>query len=197
MELSVIMAYYNEPELVKNILDELCRQATDEVEIIVVDDGCNEPLLDTYPVKVVHLPENSGGDSVPRNVGLDIAKGKYITFVDADDMVASDYISSILNKIHESDFEYCYFSWKGQLFSVTIKDEPPTWNCCVWDCIYSRKAIGTERFKSELVLAEDFDFNKRVRKGRKQILHKTLYYYNQENPKSLSKQGVSVNEKYL
>lgn len=197
MELSVIMAYYNEPELVKNILDELCRQATDEVEIIVVDDGCNELLLDTYPVKVVHLPENSGGDSVPRNVGLDIAKGKYITFVDADDMVASDYISSILNKIHESDFEYCYFSWKGQLFSVTIKDEPPTWNCCVWNCIYSRKAIGTERFKSELVLAEDFDFNKRVRKGRKQILHKTLYYYNQENPKSLSKQGVSVNEKYL
>ena len=197
MELSVIMAYYNEPELVQNILKELCRQTTDEVEIIVVDDGCNEPILDTFPVKVVHLPENSGGDSVPRNVGLDIAKGKYITFVDADDMVAPDYIPSILNKIHESEFEYCYFSWKGQLFSVTIKDEPPTWNCCVWNCIYSRKAIGTERFKAELVLAEDFDFNKRVRKGRKQILHKTLYYYNQENPKSLSKQGVSINEKYL
>lgn len=191
------MAYYDEPVLVQPILKSLCEQATDEVEIIVVDDGCHEPLLDTFPIKVVHLPENSGGDSVPRNVGLDIAKGKYITFVDADDMVADNYIEAILNKIHKEEFDYCYFSWKGQLFAVKITDEPPAWNCCVWNCIYKRSAIGTERFKPELVLAEDYDWNKRVRKGKKAVLLETLYFYNQENPKSLSKQGVSTNGKYL
>ena len=191
------MAYYDEPVLVRPMLDTLCRQATDEVEIIVVDDGCNEPILDEYPIKVIHLPENSGGDSVPRNVGLDVAKGKYITFVDADDLVADDYISSIISKIDDTEFDYCYFSWKGQLFKVDITNEPPTWNCCVWDCVYKRSAIGTERFKPELVLAEDADWNKRVRHGKKEIIHKTLYYYNQKNPKSLSKQGVSMNDKYM
>lgn len=197
IKLSVIMAYYNEPVLVRPMLEALCKQATEEVEIIVVDDGCNESILDGYPVKVIHLPENSGGDSVPRNVGLDVAKGKYITFVDSDDMVADCYISSILKKIEETDFDYCYFSWKGQQLVVNITDEPPAWNCCVWDCVYSRKAVGTERFKPELVLAEDYDWNERVRKGKKEIIPEILYFYNQENPKSLTKQGVKMNEKYL
>lgn len=198
MKLSVIMAYYDEPVLVKRVLTELCRQATDEVEIIVVDDGCNEPILDTFPVKVIHLPENSGGDSVPRNVGIDVAKGKYIAFVDSDDNVYPNYVSAILNKIDSEDFDYCYFSWRGQVCTVIIDNEPPAWNCCVWDCVYKRETVGTERFKPELRLAEDYDFNQRVRKGKKAIINEILYFYNQENPKSLTKVSKEVmNKNYL
>ena len=197
MKLSVIMAYYNEPELVQVVLKELSRQATDEVEIIVVDDGCNEQILHDFPVKVIHLPENSGGDSVPRNVGLDVAKGKYITFVDSDDMVSDHYIEAILRKIDEEEFDYCYFSWRGQLFSVRITDEPPAWNCCVWNCVYRRAIIGDNRFRPELRLAEDYDFNQKVRKGKKAIINDTLYFYNQKNEKSLSKDPTMMNDKYL
>ena len=198
IKLSVIMAYYNNPKLVRNVLAELTRQATSEVEIIVVDDGDGFKGLEDYNVKLIRLPENSGGDSVPRNVGLDVAKGKFITFVDSDDMVSPDYIKTIIAKIDSEVFDYCYFSWKGQFNTVIIKDEPPAWNCCVWDCIYSRELIGEARFQPKLILAEDLEWNQRVRaKGRKKaIIPKILYYYNQENPVSLTKQGVKFNDKY-
>lgn len=197
IKLSIIMAYYNNPELVRPMLAELTRQATDEVEIIVVDDGDGFKGLEDYPVKLIRLPENSGGDSVPRNVGLDVAKGKFIAFVDSDDMVSPVYIKTLISKINEGGFDYCYFSWKGQISTVVIKDEPPEWNCCVWNCIYSREIIGDNRFKPELRLAEDLDWNKRVRKGRKAVIPMFLYYYNQENPSSLTSQGVMYNDKYL
>lgn len=197
IKLSVIMAYYNNPVLVRPILKELTRQATDEVEIIVVDDGDGFKGLEDYNVKLIRLPENTGGDSVPRNVGLDVAKGKFITFVDSDDMVSPDYIKTILNKINTEEFDYCYFSWKGQINTVIIKDEPPQWNCCVWDCVYSRALIGEARFKPELRLAEDLEWNRRVKRGKKAIIPKILYYYNQENPTSLTKLGVRENDKYL
>ena len=196
IKLSVIMAYYNNPELVRPMLAELTRQATPEVEIIVVDDGDGFKGLEDYDVKLIRLPENTGGGSVPRNVGLDVAKGKFITFVDSDDMVSKDYIRTILAKIDSEDFDYCYFSWRGQYNTVVIKDEPPEWNCCVWDCVYKREIIGDNRFKPELRLAEDLDWNKRVRHGKKAIIPKILYYYNQENPKSLTKQGALYNDKY-
>lgn len=196
IKLSVIMAYYNNPELVRPMLAELTRQATSEAEIIVVDDGDGFKGLEDYDGKLIRLPENSGGASVPRNVGLDVAKGKFITFVDSDDMVSKNYIRTILDKIDSEDFDYCYFSWKGQFLTVVIKDEPPEWNCCVWNCVYKRETIGDNRFKPELRLAEDYDWNKRVRHGKKAIIPEILYYYNQENPASITRQGAYYNDKY-
>ena len=45
--------------------------------------------------------ESNGTASKPRNIGLDNAKGKYIAFIDSDDLISEDYIAKILNKIKE------------------------------------------------------------------------------------------------
>ena len=191
IKLSIIIPYYKTLESTFKLMSVLSSQLNDNVEIIIVDDGCNQKELDKWKrenIHIIHLPENSGGASVPRNVGLDNAKGEYITFIDADDLVEINYIDTILTKINNENFDHCYFGWKSPHFSVLIKDEPPEWNHSVWNCIYKRETIGNERFNPNLVIAEDYDFNKRVRKGKKANLTTYLYYYN-DTPNSLGKRG--------
>lgn len=197
VDLSIIIPTYNRNESLIKLLQALQSQITNKVEVIVVDDHSDRPLKLDFPswLTYIRLEENSGGASIPRNVGLDNAKGEYITFIDSDDLVSDDYIQTILNKTKE-DWDFCYISWQGKSNKVIIKDNPPKWNCCIWNCIYKRSLIGNERFKPELKMAEDYDFNIRVRKGKKANITKILYYYNEDTPNSLTKQGQTYNEKY-
>ena len=192
----VIIPTYNRNEKVDRILKELSRQITNEVEVIVVDDCSRKPYKTPFNwVKVINLKENSGGASVPRNIGLDNAKGKYIAFIDSDDMIKPNYIAKILEKTKE-DFDYCYISWETKKIKIIIRDNPPTWNCCVWNCIYKRELIGDTRFDPKLKIAEDYNFNAKVRKGKKANITDVLYYYEQFSPDSLVNAGVVYNDKY-
>lgn len=186
--ISIITPYYNTLFQTKELAKVLTPQLNEKIEWIIIDDGCNEKQLNKLNAKVIHLKENSGGASVPRNVGLDIAKGKYILFIDSDDIVTKNYIEVILNKLNE-DFDYCYISWKSDFAVIIIKDKPPEWNCCVWNCIYKKDLIGNERFNPNLIIAEDYDFNKRVRKGKYTSIQDIIYIY-KNNPNSLTKRGT-------
>lgn len=182
VDLSIIIPTYNRNEYITKLLDKLHNQIQKKVEVIVIDDHSDIPLKESW-YKYIYLDSNSGGASTPRNVGLDIAKGKYITFIDSDDTISDDYIETILKKTKE-EWDYCLFSWQTNYNKIIIKDEPPKWNCCVWNCIYKKELIGKERFNPKLIIAEDFDFNKRVRKGKKANIEKILYFYN-DNTTSL------------
>lgn len=184
IKLSIIIPYYDRYKYIKRLLEVLEPQLTNETELIIVDD-CSPIPLD-YPC--IRLNENSGGASIPRNVGLDRAKGKYIAFIDSDDLISNDYISTILEKIKE-EWDYCFISWKTSANTIIIKDNPPNWNCCVWNCIYKKEIIGNERFNPNLRIAEDYDFNIRVRKGKKANIEKVLYYYN-ETSKSIIRPNI-------
>lgn len=194
MRLSIITPYYKTLDKTKELAEVLEPQLTDEVEWIIIDDGCNEKELDKFKAKVIHLEENSGGASKPRNIGLDNATGEYISFIDSDDLVANDYVKTILDKTNE-EWNYCYISWQGKHNHI-IKDKPLSWNCCIWNCVYKRSLIGNTRFREELILAEDYWFNQKVRKGKKANIEKILYFY-RNNPDSLTKKGKTYNEKFL
>ena len=188
MQLSIITPYYKCLDYFTVLASILIPQLTNEVEWIIVDDGCNEKELDKYKrdnIKVIHLEKNSGGASKPRNVALDIATGKYIAFIDSDDTVSPDYIEEILKKTKEG-YDYFYIGFLIEGIRILIKDKPPAWNCCIWNTVYKKSIIGEHRFREDLVLAEDYAFNQEVRKGRHSYINKVLYYYT-NNPDSLTK----------
>lgn len=187
MRLSIITPYYKCYEYTMELAKILEPQLTEEVEWIIIDDGCNELRLDSLKAKVIHLQENSGGASKPRNIGLDIATGEYIAFIDADDTVSNDYIKEVLDMCNKS-FDYFHISFTITGMKIIIKDNPPNWNCCVWNTVYKRELIGDKRFREDLILAEDYNFNERVRKGKHSSIRKILYYY-RNNPNSLTKRN--------
>jgi len=186
MKLSIIIPYHNTYELTKKLLSVLVPQLTEEVEVIIINDF-DDIDFNSSDMRTIFI-ESNGTASKPRNIGIDNTKGQYITFIDSDDLISEDYIAKILNKINTSEFDYCFFSWKYNGIrkdEVIINDNPPTWNCSVWNCIYKRETIGNERFNEEMKVAEDYDFNLRVRKGKKENIKDILYFYNDNRKDSL------------
>lgn len=180
VKLSIIIPYYKTYELTEELFEVLLPQLTDECELILVDDGCNEERLDKYnsdKVKIIHNKVNSKGCATPRNTGIDLSQGKFIAFIDSDDMVVNNYIDKIINKINTSEFDYCFISWQfenGQ--QMIIKDNRLHENWSVWSCLYKRELIGNKRFNPKK-LAEDKDFNLRVIEGKKENITDILYIY--------------------
>lgn len=111
---SVIIPTYKRTDYLKLTLQSVLNQTFKDFEIIVVDDGTpnddNLFLCQTfYKVKYIKI-ENSGGPAKPRNVGIRQAKGKYIAFVDDDDLWLTDKLEkqvAILENNPDFDLIHC------------------------------------------------------------------------------------------
>lgn len=188
MLLSIIIPYYKTLDHTKELLKVLEPQLDEDVELIIVDDGCNEKELDKYNAKVIHLPNNSGNASKPRNIGLDNATGKYIAFIDSDDMVSEHYIKTIKHYI-EKDTDIIYLSWQCSKMNIYITEKPPKWNCSVWCRVYKREIIGNVRFDTNLKIAEDWKFNQEIQPKTSVAIKEFLYTYNMGRQGSLTNGG--------
>lgn len=190
MRLSIIIPYYNCLEYMKKLFERLKPQLNEKVEVLIIDDGSGDDLsfVESPFVKVFYLPKNSGCAGIPRNVGLDMAQGEYITFIDSDDLVANNFVDKILDKIEHEDFDYCLMSWWSDNFKIDIVHGRPDWNCSVWGIVYKKELIGDTRFSS-LRIGEDYGFNRDVLKGKCSIISDYLYYYRS------NEKGIMANAK--
>ncbi len=111
--LSFIVPVYNVEEYLEECLDSLLTQDVtyDEYEIICIDDGSTDKsgeILDSYAEKhpnIIVVHKENGGVSSARNCAIDIAKGEYIWFVDADDFVRKNCLSTIKGKLSETKYD--------------------------------------------------------------------------------------------
>ena len=191
VKLSIIIPYFETYELTKRLLDSLVPQCNKEVEIILIDDGCNEKALDDYIVKrsfdnlhIIH--QDNMGVAKTRNKGIELAKGKYVAFIDCDDMVTSDYVDILLNAT-EYDTDIINFNWVDLTQNI-ILIKPN--NYAPWKAIYKKETMP--RFLEYRDYgAEDVDFQEEledgIRLGKYTItyLNRLLYLYNSERQGSL------------
>lgn len=194
MKLSIIIPYYETFEYTKKLLEVLIPQLTDEVEVLIIDDGCGELMLDYLTeinnnIIVIHSSPSSGGASRPRNIGLNHAKGKYIAFIDSDDMVSENYISKIL-KVIEKEPDIIYISWMSKVHKIIMNIKAPKWNCSVWCRVYKREIIGDTRFDENLRIAEDWKFNQAIKYQKSACIKDILYIYNNGREGSLLNGGT-------
>ncbi len=113
---SIIVPIYGVAEVLDECVESLVKQTYNNIEIILVDDGSKDgsgDICDKWAeidarVVVIHQPNR--GVSEARNAGLDYAHGKYISFVDGDDIVEPNYIDALVNAIlQENDFALCSY----------------------------------------------------------------------------------------
>lgn len=189
--ISIIIPYYNTYDYTVKLLYELEKQITNDIEVIVVDDHSDMVLPINYEkpwLKYIRLPKNSNGASKPRNIGLEQAEGKYIAFIDSDDMVTDDYIREIKKAIEENT-DIIYLSWKMQKSRIIMRKEPPKWNCSVWCRVYKREIIGKVRFREDLRIAEDWQFNHDLKPKTSTCIEKVIYIYNSGRKGSIMSGG--------
>ena len=105
--ISVIVPVYKVEPYLHRCVDSILAQTYINLEIFLVDDGspdncgkiCDEYAKKDSRIKVIH--KKNGGLSDARNVAIDMAKGEYITFIDSDDFVASDYVETLYHLIEK------------------------------------------------------------------------------------------------
>jgi glycosyltransferase involved in cell wall biosynthesis len=117
IKVSVIVPVYNASQYISKTLDSIINQDFDGFEIIVIDDGSSDNSLEIInevlmnceiPHKIIH--QENAGVSVARNMGIDASKGEYLVFVDADDYVSSNHLSSLYNG--KTDFSLTLYAKK-------------------------------------------------------------------------------------
>lgn len=115
--ISIIVPVYNVEEYLQRCIDSILNQRFKDFELILINDGstdnslkiCKEYSLSDSRVKVIN--KENGGLSSARNAGINIAKGKYIGFVDSDDWINEEMYQTLYNLLQEYDCdiaECCY-----------------------------------------------------------------------------------------
>ena len=107
--ISVIIPIYNVAPYLKQCIDSVISQTYRNLEIILVNDGspdncgtiCDEYAANDNRIIVIH--KENGGLSSARNAGIDICKGKYISFIDSDDFISPYFIEIMYRGISEFD----------------------------------------------------------------------------------------------
>jgi glycosyltransferase EpsJ len=108
---SVIVPVYNKEKYVARTIESIIRQTYEELEILLVDDGstdqsgkiCREYQLKDNRIKYIY--QENGGPSKARNHGLQIARGAYIAFIDADDTFETYAIEKMLTMAQDTKAE--------------------------------------------------------------------------------------------
>lgn len=116
---SIVVPVYEVEAYLRRCVESLLGQSYSNIEIILIDDGsldrspeiCDHYSVEDSRVRVIH--RTNGGLSAARNTGLEIANGEYICFVDSDDYVEHDYVSTLLTASIEAnaDIVACSFWW--------------------------------------------------------------------------------------
>ena len=173
---SFIVTYYNIPidmlrECIESIVNLSLKE--EEREIILIDDGSDVVPLDElidYRDQIIYLRHKNMGVSDARNKGIDICKGKYIQFVDADDCLIKSNYEQCLEKVKNNDPDMVLF----RLSRDSVEVDSPEYfygpvtgtdymrhnNLCASACsyIFRKKILVGLRFTSG-ILHEDEEFS--------------------------------------
>lgn len=110
---SVIIPAYNTELYIERCIESLINQTYKEIEIIIVDDGSTDQTgdicikLSKRDSRIVYLKKENGGQGAARNLGIQIAKGEYVTFADADDWCVDTYIENMFISMKKYNSDIC------------------------------------------------------------------------------------------
>lgn len=187
-DLSIIIPVYNAAKFIARCIESIINLNLINVEVILIDDGSTDDSVSICQSYITSynwirlLKKTNGGVSTARNKGLDVAKGKYIFFLDSDDFVTPEFRSIVdicvsqnlpftffkRKFLFRSTLEYNYrnllkFMDKIDCEIYQIKNPEKILQSKIFcsgsgEILLKRDLIGPTRFDSNRSILEDFDF---------------------------------------
>ena len=126
------MPSFNKAKYISEAINSVISQTYTNWELIIVDDYSNDDSQEIISslaskfdnIKTYFNLENKGANYC-RNLGIERAKGSYIIFLDADDLLAKDCLENRILKIQNTNFDFCVFTM--QVFFKKVGDSFATW----------------------------------------------------------------------
>lgn len=211
--LSIIVPVYNGERWLKKCIESILNQTLREIELILIDDCSKDSsgeICDAYKEKddrviVIHNEKNIGGGT--RAIGLGVATGEYIGFVDNDDWIDPDMYSNMLNLAWENNADVVICGYRGvnentsytQTIQYTdaiyttqhdiiteIYDPMIIWgklSPVVWNKIYKSSLFRDNRCEESMSLLKgvysgDWMMNAIIMKHAKRVVVTSNVYYN-------------------
>lgn len=209
--ISIIIPVYNSEKYLFECVDSVRNQTYKNLEIILIDDGsidfsgslCDQYAMMDQRIRVVH--KTNGGVSDARNHGLKIARGDYIGFVDADDLIEHDMYETLLKLCLKGDSKLACTGYdiigdksskkedhidreiilsSDDFFAdITLGDHLITVTNAVWNRLYHRDIIQGVEFPKGKNYGEEIVFNTKtiINAGKCIYTNKKLYHYRIRN----------------
>ena len=220
--ISVIVPVYNARRYLETCIASVLSQSYSSLELLLIDDGSTDgsgAICDAWQakdsrVRVIHT-ENRGVSSA-RNTGIETATGDYIAFLDADDALLDEALTTMYGLLLEHgcdiavctklsfnadgthcmvDFPATFELWSAkQGLEASLRDHPATYS--VWGKLYRKAAIGDIRFVPGRNIHEDsfFIFQCMLKEPKVVVQNTAVIHYNiSENSASRG----SFSDKYL
>ena len=161
---SIVIPVFNTEKYLKECVESILNQAYDSYEIILVDDGskdsslqiCREYEARDKRIRAIH--KENGGVSSARNTGIELAKGKYITFIDSDDWFRQGALSFAAQRLSETGADVLAFSinrvTKAKSYTYTTLED---WTGCIKEITFPL-AIGGYFFLLETIKNNNIRF---------------------------------------
>ena len=219
--ISIIVPIFNAEKYIENTLDAILHQTYKNIEVILVNDGStdNTPnILNKYQRKdnrIRVITTQNMNVSNARNTGLKYAKGKYISFIDSDDLINKGYIACLYDalKLTNSDYAHAAISVEREESNgyvsttspelIKIKDPKTAYlrvdtKFAVWGKLFKAELIKDIEF-DKIPCFEDFKYMWEVSKKAKSavITSDATYRYIQRTNNSLTQKGYNDTNKEL
>ncbi|PGZ91713.1 glycosyltransferase family 2 protein [Bacillus sp. AFS029533] len=203
----IIPVYKVEESMLLRCIESVLNQSYTNIEVILINDGSPdnggkicESFMSDKRVSVYH--KNNGGVSSARNLGLKIASGEYVTFIDSDDYIDENYIDVLLRVAQEkqSDLVFCNYVYvdeqghplhraketgqfthietkkmKEYLFYMSFSVDISA----IFGCLYKKSLFKNLKFNENMIVAEDVEMKYRLIDKSKNVYYidQNLMYY--------------------
>ncbi|SDB46627.1 Glycosyltransferase involved in cell wall bisynthesis [Pseudobutyrivibrio sp. YE44] len=184
--ISIIVPVYNVESFLEHCITSILSQTYENFEMILVDDGstdssgmiCDEWAKKDSRISVIH--QANGGLSAARNSGIDVAKGKYLCFIDSDDFVTDSFVNDFVKAMDENDADFvmCNIASSRLADSEAPIEEKRIMNASdcrdwlsnpiareyvimvvAWNKMYKREIFANYRFEPGLIHEDEFMIN--------------------------------------
>ncbi|WP_346944440.1 glycosyltransferase [Clostridium sp.] len=214
MTVSVIVPVYNGERYIDKCIDSILSQSYSSLEIIIINDGSNDKtdeIIKSYLEKdfrIKYITQNNRGVSYSRNQGIEISYGEYVTFVDSDDTVESEYINYLVKSVTEndSDIAVCGYIDISEYGVINLNDFYNGSSILQKDEFISRifKGVGGtlwgKIFRNDIIKANNIKMNPDIYMCEDMLfvleyvmkcrgfgtIEESLYNYNRTNESSIS-----------
>ncbi len=172
INVSVIIPFYSNVKWLEEAIDSVLSQTYKDCEVIVINDGSKENLdsiVKKYSNDIVFINKENGGPASARNIGIEMAKGKYIAFLDSDDIWLENKLEVQVKYMEEtgaifSHTSYTTFGSDNTITSVASITSGKAYPSILAKCVI---ATPTVMIRADVLKSNSkFRFNKDMRYGQ-------------------------------